>query len=473
MLGEWWIPDLPTDPDTPYELPDQRTSGELQGDENGPWNLNTLGGLSQDGRVEFFGSDTPARSHDTVWGMTDDGKCVSLFDTWRSSFTTIYASPATGKETWSVGGYASGRCWVSKDSDISFIRIEYDVLGDWASDRVMSSHELRVEDQSLLFPSASSYEAHIDEARIEIKSGWHLDASSDGYKATRTASIEIYDDLQIRDVIEKWVHPLRQLLSLLSLKPARAVGITVQLADSEELVDLHFSLLQSDKEYDGKRGHMDMLATRKAFAEHGVDVSQLLTNYFDLLKNGDLKMALSYFIQSQERTVDKSADATFVNAFRTIELLHTLIGGTSLPPDEYSHRVETIIESSPDDLKEWVCRMLSNRNNKGLTRRVGEVFGLVGKLSLMVRTAWPDVDAEIVKYRSIASHGNPTQQGSLGLRYYAYAKSLHWIARYIFLIQLGLPRAAVSRIIRKHDYFRQEIRMIREWHAEVEENTSS
>jgi hypothetical protein len=70
-------------------------------------------------------------------------------------------------------------------------------------------------------------------------------------------------------------------------------------------------------------------------------------------------------------------EAQFLFLIQALEVYHTRASQFSsrqLPPEEHALRVEAIVSSSPDELKEWVRRKLQSANYKYLNEKLLDIF---------------------------------------------------------------------------------------------------
>jgi len=471
MLGLWWLPN-PSEGGDEYQLPEHRVSGEFKGD--GPWQLTTIGSVLSDDPLHPFIALGKRVGHDAIWGTNAEGKSLSLFDVWRSGGSWQSDSPLGGNEKWHVGWYTSGNAWVEANEPVDHVTLRFDALDDWASSRIMATHDFAFEDSSLLLPETTSYPATINDATITLRFGSELSAAPAGYNARRYSSFNIEEgDLRLDEVVQRWVRPLMILLDLLTASPVRVTGITLLSEEASDdhrrmVLELHPNLIQPKEERDTSRGQLDMPATRAALEERGLEFPKLIQTYFVLNENPKHRTALGLLSHSQSRILAKSTDAELLAAFQAVELYHdAAIGGTDVPRTEHQARVDAVVQGAPDRWKKWARDVLQDKNSKNLRTKLREVMDRASSTTASIEGAWPEFCKHVIKYRNNVAHGNTASMGSLGLRYHAGAVGLRWLLRHIYLLELGLSETDANDLIQNDGVFKQEVRLLEEWYRRI------
>ena len=473
MIGLWWLPN-PSDENSEYQLPNHRVSGEFQGD--GPWELTTIGSVATEDPIGPFmalGATTTAKQ-DAIWGTDSEGNSLSLFDVWRSGGAWQSTSPLGGNERWHVGWYTSGNVWVEQNEVVSHVTMRFDALDDWASSRILATHDFVFEDGSLRLPEPTLYTTEMGETTITLRFGGDLSPAPAGYQVRRYSSFNIEGgDIRLDEVVQKWVRPLMILLDLLTATPVRVTEITVLLKDPSLdnrllVLDLHPNLIQPKKERDTSRGQLDMPATRANLEEKGLEFSELIQRFFALNATRRHKTALGLHSHSQARILDKSTDSELLTAFKAVELYHAAeIGGTDLPYSEHRKRVEAVVEGGSEEWRTWAWDILMSKNAKSSKVLLREVMDRASTTGASIEQAWPSFCKEAVEYRNKAAHGKSAVISSSGLRFHAVAIGLRWLLRHVYLLKLGMSETNTSDLIQNDEVFKGEMRLLEEWYREV------
>ena len=393
MIGLWWLPN-PSDESSEYQLPDHRVSGEFKGD--GPWELTTIGSvLTEDPMAPFMAlGKNMVGKQDAIWGTNSEGNSLSLFDVWRSGGSWQSTSPLGGNEKWHVGWYTSGNVWVEQHEVVHHVTIRFDALDDWASSRILATHDFAFEDGALRLPEPTSYTTTIGDTTITLRFGSDLSPAPAGYQVSRYSSFDIEGgNLRLDEVVQKWVRPLMILLDLLTATPVRVTEITVVLKDPSAdnpllVLELHPNLIQPKEERDTSRGQLDMPATRATLEAMGLKFPELIQRYFALNANQKHKTALGLLSHSQARILDKSTDSELLTAFKAIELYHKAeFDGADIPSSEHRKRFEAVVEGAPEKWRSWARGILEDKNAKGSKVLLREVMDRASTTAASIETS--------------------------------------------------------------------------------------
>ena len=469
MLGTFWHPDVPGWQST-QALPAERVAGQFTTTSDRSWSLELLGTVLQAGDPSLSDPNMAVPNFDVIYGASSDQTCLSLFDTWRSAFTLFGA--IQDKETWHVGWYAEGNAWLEPDDEVELIKIEYDLLSDWGWPHDTTGGYDHT-DRAFHVPQAHHFTADTRGARLTLHLGWSQTLASHRYSAQAQSLIEIKDTIPLHDVSDKWVFPLQNLLSLLTLQYVDVEKVTAGPANLDAQVGVHYNMYKPSDldERSGQDLHpIKMLATRRYLAECGIDLESLLNNYFCLIDNADHGQALWFMKESDLCLIDKTADASLLNAFRALERYHcAAIDGTAISETEHAARVATIVKGTPPEHQQWVRNQISGANKKGLRRQLHEVLENASSTEAKIVDAWPGFFDSIVELRSKVAHGIPATGGDAGLRYLAVATGLRWILRHVYLKELGLSDHHATETISNCLRFEQEVRLLRDWYQQLEQ----
>lgn len=467
MQGYFWLPQDRDEP-TLQQLPDSRVAGTLVADEEGPWQLKLLGSLLPSDHLMRHGHKAAFPRKDIIHGFSSNNSALTLFDTWRSSFSMF--SALLDQETWNIGWYSAGDAWLEETDAISSLRLEFDVLSEWAGFGTRSRLDYDQEAGTLHVPSPETIQVNIDHAEIRIRSGWNQVFSIYNFDARPNACIEIKDDLSLGDV-KKWVSSFRLLLSFLTIGYVAIDRIVARPSGTDADVSLHFNTFKlvenSTRRVQDLGSHI--LASPNHFTSVGLDLQDFFSNFFEIISDDDHEAAIWLLNESSERSLDKTVENALLNAFRALERYHSAaIGGTSIDPDRHKERVDRVVENAPEELQSWVRERLVGANEKGLKRRLYEVLERATGTAIAICEAWPRFFASIISLRSRVAHGHPQSGGETGLRYHAAGTGLRWILRHVYLRELGLSDHDAEDLVSRNPKFQDDLRLLRGWHQQLE-----
>ena len=470
MTGLWWLP-KPSGNGSEDQVPDYRVSGEFHGD--GPWNLTTIGRVLSDASMQPFMSTDTTPTPEAIRGIDIKGLRLSLFDLQWSGGSWQLDNPLGGREKWHVGWYTSGKSWAEPDQAVDHVTVEFDVLDEWAGNRILTNDFFASRDGAFELPPATDFTAAVDGATVTLNLHGEWRASMEEYRAVRRSSFTIDDaGLRLDEVSQKWVRPLLVLMDLVTATSVRATGIRVRLKDisddREMKLDVHPNLIQPKADGDASPSQLDMLTTLGALEGRGLEFPDLIQRYFRLYSSEKHKKALGFLSHSQSRILDSSTDSEFLMAIKAVELYHNAaIGGSAIPLKEHKERVDAIVACAPKEWRQWAESILRDKNSKGLKRRLQEVMDRSSSTSRSIEDAWPDFCRQMIKYRRRAAHGISTTVSSLGLRYHAGAVGLRWLLRHAYLLELGMSESGIENFIQNDHQFQGDIRLLEKWYGRI------
>lgn len=468
MLGGlWWVANPPED-DAPYKPPEHQVAGEFTDSDTGPRELTVLGSMLSDSKNALSSlPDSPAKEIDTIWGISIGGDHLSLFDVSRSSVRLTIPSIFGGNEGWYVNWYTSGRVWVTKDEDIDLVTIKFDVLDDWASEYLqLVNHKCGFEGKALHFADGQSHTASLNDATITLRFDSNLLHSPATYRTRRSSSLEIASTMRLDKVAEEWITPLNILMEFLTGNPSRVASIEAEIKEMKtsprRFLELHPLIQRPTEKRDYHQIHRDMIATRSTLKRHGLSFSSMMQNYQRLKESEKHLSVLSCLVHSQSRLIDQTIDARFLAVCKAMEQFHSeVIGGTAIPVDEHSKRMEDVVKGAPEEWKSWVRESLAGKNHKGFKRQIDEVVDHADGTGQIIKQIWPKFARQIVDCRSTVAHGGITIN-SRTWRYQVGLLALQWLLRHVCLVELGVPTDQVNLLIQENERFKQEIQFIEE-----------
>jgi hypothetical protein len=450
--GMWWRP----------EASQQRVPGTLTSDEDGD-ELVVYGPLgpsipSKDGVVEIGGSDrvvTPV-----VHGRTRDGTDITLLDV--GGLMSLPVPSAEVREPYTV----SVACIGGHFREDAFIeaRAEFDWLDAWLDPPpIVDDTVTGARDETVVRVGRSEL------ARAEIVGGTlrlitgvagregpsaiHLDRCS-------AVSIGLNEPQPWRTILDSWVQPFHDLLTVSIGRPVRLTGLRLRPADAgprAPLCDARFGVVQARRKASPSRQALlnysaPTLLTRR---DAGVPLDELLPTWYELWgREREATMHLlaplhASFMYGQHK---------FGAAFQAVEALHhTRFAGREMDRRSHQDRVAAIVQAAQaagveDDTVAWAERVLRSRNDKTLAQRIEDVVRSAGACGDAVLKAAPTFPSTVASERTGVSHPGAGRSLDAADRYW-HGEVLTWIARTVLLAAAGVndvDRRTVARAAFQH-----------------------
>lgn len=461
--GEWWIEDRTDLPKGAYEPPENTVAGTLDDSGTDGWSLETIGGISGHLLYDRLGSDAPMPvGPATIWGVNTDQQSFSLFSCYTAQTKLVIPSLRGGTERWRIGAIASGRgIWVKPETPVDEITVEYRDLAAWAWHR----HELGVEpdfteDGVILSVSLvrNFLDAHVQGCPVTLSWRRKAEITQGPFDVGLTAAFTIADKITIAEIAEKWVFPLGQLLSLLTLSRCNVISVEVRVAEGEadgagKTVNLRFPQAsdhnrEGEEDQDPLGRQLDMLATRTFLEERGVDLTALLNAYFDFKSNRKLSDALEHFLESQAITGTGDVDEALRRLFNSFENLHTaLFPGTVEDSQELADAIKELVSNSPAKHRDELAHRLGQNKSKSIKQKLQDLVDICGEATSRVLAMHPDLVTDARDARNEIAHANPSSASRW--ERVGVLVDLQWLIRHALLQQLGVLPSGCDDIFRQ------------------------
>ncbi len=192
-----------------------------------------------------------------------------------------------------------------------------------------------------------------------------------------------------------------------------------------------------------------------AFSDIQKHFSTYLKNWFQKYDHFQTPIQL-YF--STLESPGEYAETNFFALVRAIESLHRHeYEGRDLcePQSVYDKRIELILNSAPDETKEWLCKKLSHSNTISLRKRVKQYFDIHEQLMADTVRSRNKFIQLVINHRNEMAHEFPRSQNAKnGIRFAMLTKKLRVLMDLCLFDIIDLPHALVhDRMRNQHSYW--------------------
>ena len=450
MLGMWWFPGAP----------DRRAAGILDVSDGDRWKLKLYGAIE----VSSDRNDlTESMWVPTIWGRTDDGKMMSLFDVLRTSASVKFPADLTPEE-WVFNWYSVGNAHIDPMTTVRKIRIEFDGLSDWTW-RTDVSRCYDSESQTVQIPPPWQESFVVQDATVTLTSRWNPSLSMSRIGIEHHASLVVEDTCPANEIFRRWVFPIQGLLEFLALEYVSISDVAAFLCDSTDTVRVSRRAVKPDTTRVKPLSLHNMLVRPRQFLDLGIGPDALFQNWFTLQESHGYNLRI---ISSLHSAPFLYSDTRMLIASVAIEGYHAVaIGGTVLSKEDYSSRVRSVLDVAPADHQEWLADQLENRNQKSQLRIVSEVLDCADGTARQIEGVWPEFAKFVRDQRNRSVHSRTRSDDLDGLRFEAASRGLLWVLRHLYLVELGIPANDVTNLVAECDQFQQDLGLLQRWHAEV------
>ena len=428
------------------------------------WSLLTIGSVGgqslydrlPDGRLAS--QSGPA----TIWGVNADLESYSLLNCYTVQTTVHFGSLREGTERWQVGAIVEGSgVWVDSETLVDDITIEYRDLAEWAWDRTERGVEPTFTDDGIILTLsliANIVEAHAQQHSVQLS--WYRQAPlTDGpFTVEPRASLRIADKLKLADVAGKWVFPIGQLLSLLTLSHCSTTSIQARVVSERakgysKYVSVRFrqaaARTRVDETQQGPLARqLNMLVTRTALEERGTDLTALLSAFLKFQDNPKLRDALSHFLDSQARSEIDEVDDALRCLFNAFENFHAAqFKGSVEDEEELGAALKRLVAKTPRKYRDEVARRLGRKKQKSIERKLEDLLGICGETASRVLSLHPNFVKDGGVARNEIAHANP--KSASRWKRHVVLVDLQWLMRHAFLQALGVRPSDCDDIFRQ------------------------
>lgn len=232
MYGEWWIETRERPPKN-YKPPRHTVAGDLLADGMSDWTLETIGSLTAESIWQRMGSRVVKTEDDlvTIRGTDNAGKLYSLLGCYDTQLTTQSSSIRDGVQRWAVSTIVEGNgIWVDPDLEVEEVTMSFRDLSAWATDVRNPPFDFDHDAQVVSFHwTWNDEDSLVHDCPVRLHHGFSWSQSDSRFVADASASIAISETLKLQQVAERWIRPINDLMSVLSMRPSFPMGIRAHL----------------------------------------------------------------------------------------------------------------------------------------------------------------------------------------------------------------------------------------------------
>jgi hypothetical protein len=350
------------------------------------------------------------------------------------------------------------------------LQAEFDHLLDWARaslDRPLtrdekpgSSKRLSIDLETEVVATARSGGTTI---QLRTFRRWSADHRKVEAELRPNFRVELDDPTEWRDVMRRYVRPLRDLISFATLRGARIDEVRLRPRDHQEGAWPRLVLRWIDLGRPPREGQdlliQDMLFTAKTLPG-GFEAG--LRRWLELHESRSAVMDLIFGVDYAPFIYDEQR---FLALAQAAEIFHRIaVGGSRLPTEEHQRRVEAAVSSLGDGkLQDWARPILQQANFLRLGERIEGLISPLGNLGIEI--AGGDSGRfvrRIVDTRNFLTHQDERKPNVLEVpdRYW-HGQALVWLIRAWLLEELGMPGGEVAQSLKRNSRFGEFVEEMR------------
>lgn len=452
LEGFWWLPDNP----------DLRVAGTLAFNQNDGPVLTLTGTFSPAKRA--FGSTLEDRP--TIYGITKDGKAVSLFDALQTSRKGGLRQAAV-HEVYKGHLLAVGFHFAAEDDPIfTSSYVSFEDIEEWLGHRFFDLHPDGDDGNWSLDIDRSITRSlgRMDGISFSIGSGFYTDSSSTNFTVTANCYVKVAPDES--QSVGWHLATACKIQSLASLCTGRHLPLRLLFLDGPEIhytketthpVEVHVYASMFHQESQKTRRHEIPMVRVTDFPD---PADQLIQKWFDSYE--ELSSGLYLFLTAlADRAMFISV--RFSLAIQALEVFHRRNSpGPIISDEEHAALQKALIAAIPEGtsrpMREKLKGVLSFSNELSLRQRLR---ALLKEVEEQFGEAPAGYDKEfisrLVDTRNYYTHYSPELEGKI-----LEGADMHYAIRRIILLlialllmRIGIPPIIVREAIGKHREFKR------------------
>jgi hypothetical protein len=462
--GWWWLPDRH----------DEAQFGRLFAGVHGAWKLDVYGSLVDDSEsTTGVGITDEMATAPVIHGHLGRGatgpRFVTLIRCRQQASNPTLGGVAQGErtESWSFKDVITGHENVDGDELVVAIRVRLANILEW-SGRERPRVDWSDEAATVEVASVDIGSARVPGATIALVFDHSASASEREVTLRHGAMFEVTPDspATFGAAMSGFALPLRSLLSFLTLGHVDIESLAVKLERHQDdgrriWFDYRTRLQRPFEEPKLPRRH-EMLATWPDLAE--MTVEGLVGGWYALRR--DVSKTITYLLIPHHAPY-LYTDDHLMTAFVAAEAYHKArFDDAADDPAEFQRKVDAIVAAAPKNLRSWAHDKLSDRNQKGQTRKLNELVARSGATGTAILAVCPGFVKLAIASRNMVAHPGPSG-GEPGATYLAVSYGLRWMLRHCLLVDLGLSEERAAELIGASRQFGNERKRIERWIAEL------
>jgi hypothetical protein len=369
--GDWWLP----------HEPGRRLSGDLTSDDVGL--VLELRGTFAQGVQEQFRAFGNAVFYPIVLGETTNGKLVTVESATQVNMQLRFGTGLGTEKLRPLRFYVGGHA--RTPNDLTWTRLTFSVrhLREWFGDTGLRE-EYTVEDDrfmgyQLSFRYPDGLHADLPGAVVEQLPGFKLSGDTQrtrGLEPTAAIRVDVEEEMRFDALAEGYLHPLQDLVTLATGAPCPVTELTLGHRDVLQpggehpvAVEVHYTSPRLGEESETVLTPHEMLFRAVDIADRfGDAIAGWLAAWEECRATCALLFGMEYI-------PERAFPTRVLNIAQAAEVFHRVRHpGGVLAPDAQAERLSAVLDSAPEEHRDWLQRALRFSNEPDLGRRLRTLY---------------------------------------------------------------------------------------------------
>ncbi len=397
-----------------------------------------------------------------ILGISEAGKLITIYDSILKNYV-LHSSPGLDTQK-----YRSKILFIdahfTDPSDILFYKaeVDYSYLSDWANLPVPA---IKGREYNLSYTYPEKISAKIAQGQISVVYRYSSVYDLRHVRLSACLQIEPKMELSFEDFYSQFIFPIKNFLTLATNRPNSPTSVrlysrngTTQGSHALEEIPIQAIFQTEFRENIGKKSRALILFSLEDIKSNFSLVMQKWFNVVNELGMGSL-CNLFFSVFSVLYSKEMYAEHRFLNLVQAAELYHRLKKNNQvLPKNEHEYRRNSILNSIPEEHKEWLKQKLEFSNEPTLKERLSDLTKEV-----IIRLI-DDPEKWIVKIkntRNYYTHYNQSlkKKAAKGEELFLLTQELSFVLQTCLLIELGCSPERSAELVQKNEYWKYRQRV--------------
>ncbi len=460
-IGEWWLP---------HNM-DNRKLGRLTFSHTDGLSLEVYGSFSFDATKHKIDERTGIeRGYPLIEGITRNGKRFSIFG---CSFDGISASlPGFSSETFR-GSYAFENQHKEPEKAVATAfnkaHVQFTYLPDWVGfsgiqETFSFNKDTKVIDKiEIVYTSVNKIMTDLEDSTVLIAQGYSKRGNSlTGVSLEPVIWLEIEADSEtnLKSWLENFIVPLQELMTLATQQQNAITFLSlfseqnrIQTSNGfrESATKVYYQ--QSVAKNKRKSKILNDYAMLFSFQDIQRELDTILKNWLSIRRK-ELKSSLDLFF-GVEMSNGMYLDNEFLNLAQALEVYHReRFDNTVVPKADFKIKKKEIIESVPENYREWLQQQLAHSNEPRLFHRVIELVEHTTEVLARLVEDTEGFARKVTDTRNFLTHYSRKSKHVMeNEELFRAVQTLSYILQACMLFELGLSREHCLKLFNRNQKY--------------------
>jgi len=444
--GLWW---LPSDSEN-------KVAGDLTFSNSNGIELNIIGSLD----LSML-NEGQSKTIEIILGISEAGELITIYDSdindfKLASFPGIYTQKYISQILF-IGAH------FPDPNDILFYKaeVDYSYLSDWANLSVPMP-AIKSREYNFSYTCPENISAKIEQGQISVVYRYSSvgDLRHVEFRPSAYLQIEPKMELSFEDFKSQFIYPIKNFLTLATNIPNSLTSVYLYSRNGTRISSRAVDKIPIQAIFQTKLreniGKKSILSEAMLFSLEDIKsyFSLVMQKWFNVVSKLDSLCNLFFSVQYSN---EMYAEHRFLNLVQAAELYHRRKKNNQvLSNNEHTDRLYSILNSIPEEHKEWLKQKLEFSNEPTLKERLADLSDLTKEVIIPLiddREKWI---AKIKNTRNYYTHYNQSleKKAAKGKELFGLTQKLSFVLQTCLLIELGCSPERSAELVQKNKHWK-------------------